>query len=68
MNTNQAKGVAKDAEGKIRRTVAGVTDDKSEQIKGAAQQVKGKAQKALGDVQEALSDADDKTSTPRTRP
>ena len=54
MNTNHVKGAAKDAEGKVRRTVGTATGDVSEQVKGAAQQVKGKAQKALGDAQDAM--------------
>lgn len=54
MNSNHVKGAAKDAEGKVRRTVGTATGDVSEQVKGAAQQVKGKAQKALGDAQDAM--------------
>jgi uncharacterized protein YjbJ (UPF0337 family) len=54
MNKNHVKGTAKDAEGKVRRTVGTATGDVSEQIKGAAQQVQGKAQKALGDAQDAV--------------
>ncbi len=54
MNRNHVKGAAKDAEGKVRRTVGTATGDVSEQVKGAAQQVKGKAQKALGDAQDAM--------------
>lgn len=54
MNSDHIKGAAKDAEGKVRRTVGTATGDVSEQVKGAAQQVQGKAQKALGDAKDAL--------------
>lgn len=55
MNSNQIKGAAKDAAGKVRRKVGDAVDSPSEQVKGAAEQVAGKAQKAAGDVQEALT-------------
>ena len=40
---NQIKGVGKEAEGKIRNSVGGLTGDTSEQIKGKAEELKGKA-------------------------
>ncbi len=66
MNSNHVKGAAKDAEGKVRRTVGTATGDVSEQVKGAAQQVKGKAQKALGDAQDAVKP--DPAVPPNRRP
>lgn len=57
MNSNQIKGAAKDAAGKVQRKVGEVTGNTSQQVKGAAKQAEGKAQKALGDVQDAARDA-----------
>jgi uncharacterized protein YjbJ (UPF0337 family) len=45
---NRLKGTAKNVEGHIRSAVGGLTDDKSEQLKGEAQKLKGRAQDALG--------------------
>ncbi|HSQ30230.1 MAG TPA: CsbD family protein [Gemmatimonadaceae bacterium] len=52
---NQVKGAGKEAEGKIRNSVGGLTGDTSEQIRGKAQELKGKAQRRIG---EAEVDAD----------
>jgi uncharacterized protein YjbJ (UPF0337 family) len=52
---NQVKGAGKEAEGKIRNSVGGLTGDTSEQIRGKAQELKGKAQRRIG---EAETDAD----------
>lgn len=52
---NQVKGLGKEAEGKVRNAVGGLTGDTSEQLKGKAQELKGKAQRKVG---EAQSDAD----------
>lgn len=52
---NQAKGFGKEAEGKIRNSVGGLTGDTSEQLHGKAEEMKGKAQRKIG---EAESDVD----------
>lgn len=48
---NQIKGAAKQAEGKIRNAVGGLTGDTSEQIKGKAKDIEGKIQRKIGDAQ-----------------
>ena len=54
---NQVKGAGKEAEGKIRNSVGGLTGDTSEQIRGKAQELKGKAQRRIGEA-EVDSDTD----------
>ena len=61
MNSNQAKGMAKDIAGKVQESVGEVTGSATEQVKGLAKQVEGKVQKGVGDAQEAVRDADRKT-------
>lgn len=56
MNSNQVKGAAKDAAGKVQRTAGEITGSVGNQVKGAAKQVAGKVQKAAGDVQQAVRD------------
>lgn len=56
MNSNQIKGAAKDAVGKVQRTAGEVTGSVSQQAKGATKQVAGKMQKAAGDVQQSVRD------------
>jgi uncharacterized protein YjbJ (UPF0337 family) len=48
---NQAKGAAKEAEGKVRNAAGGLTDDTSEQLKGKAKELEGKAQRNIGESQ-----------------
>ena len=45
---NQAKGAAKEVEGKARNAAGGLTGDTSEQIKGKAKELEGKAQRKVG--------------------
>lgn len=52
---NQTKGLGKEAEGKIRNAVGGLTGDTSEQVKGKAKEMEGKVQRKVG---EAESDID----------
>lgn len=54
---NQVKGAGKEAEGKIRNSVGGLTGDTAEQIRGKAQELKGKAQRRIGEA-EVDSDTD----------
>ena len=54
---NQIKGAGKQAEGKIRNSVGGLTGDTSEQIRGKVQELKGKAQRRIGEA-EVDSDTD----------
>lgn len=53
---NQVKGLGKQAEGKIRNAVGGITGDTSEQIKGKAKDLEGKAQRKIGEVEQDLDD------------
>ena len=54
---DQVKGAGKEAEGKIRNSLGGLTGDTSEQIRGKAQELKGKAQRRIGEA-EVDSDTD----------
>ena len=60
MNSNQVKGAAKDAAGKVQRTVGELTGSVGQQAKGATKQMAGKAQKAAGYVQESVRDTPSK--------
>lgn len=51
---NQAKGLGKQVEGKIRNAVGGLTGDTSEQLKGKAKDLEGKAQRKIGEAEEDL--------------
>ena len=46
---NQAKGAAKEAGGKLRNAVGGLSGDTSEQLKGKAKELEGKAQRKVGE-------------------
>jgi uncharacterized protein YjbJ (UPF0337 family) len=46
---NEAGGLGKQAEGKTRNAVGGITGDSSEQIKGKAKDLEGKAQRKIGE-------------------
>jgi len=46
---NQAKGAAKEVEGKVRNAAGGLTGDSSEQLKGKAKELEGKAQRKVGE-------------------
>ena len=60
MNTNQAKGTAKDIAGKVQEEVGKATGSATQQVKGLAKQGEGKLQKGIGKVQESAKDiADD---------
>ena len=48
---NQVKGAAKEAGGKIRNAVGGLTGDTSEQVKGKAKEMEGKAQRKVGEAE-----------------
>jgi uncharacterized protein YjbJ (UPF0337 family) len=51
---NQAKGAAKEVQGKVRNAVGDLTDDTSEQLKGKAKEMEGKAQRKVGEAQEKV--------------
>lgn len=51
---NQVKGIGKEAEGKIRNSVGGLSGDTSEQLRGKAKELEGKVQRKIG---ESESDA-----------
>lgn len=56
MNKNQAKGMAKDIEGKVQEQTGKLIGSKEQQAKGLSKQVSGKMQKGVGDVTEAVKD------------
>ncbi len=49
---NRAKGLGKEAEGKVRNAVGGLTGDTSEQVKGKAKELEGKAQNNVGKAED----------------
>ena len=51
---NQAKGAAKEVQGKVRNAVGDLTGDTSEQLKGKAKEMEGKAQRKIGEAQEDI--------------
>jgi uncharacterized protein YjbJ (UPF0337 family) len=57
MNKDQAKGIGKDAAGKVQETVGKVTGNKTQEAKGLLKQAEGKVQETVGDVKEVLKDA-----------
>ena len=54
MNKDQAKGVGKDALGKVQETAGQATGNRKLEAKGLVKQGEGKLQKAVGDVKEAV--------------
>jgi uncharacterized protein YjbJ (UPF0337 family) len=57
MNTDQVKGSAKDAAGKIQQKVGEAVGSEKQQVKGLEKQIEGNVQKAAGDVKEHIKDA-----------
>ena len=57
MNSDQIKGSAKDAAGRVQRKAGEAAGDTEHQVKGALKQAEGKVQKAVGNVREAAKDA-----------
>ena len=51
---NQAKGAAKEVQGKVRNAVGDLTGDTSEQLKGKAKEMEGKAQRKIGEAEESV--------------
>ncbi|MES2070527.1 MAG: CsbD family protein [Pseudomonadota bacterium] len=60
MNSDQVKGAAKDALGKMQKEAGKMIGSKEQQAKGAAKQVEGKIQKGIGNIKESIKDADKK--------
>lgn len=56
MNSNQVKGAAKEAAGKIQKNFGDAIDSPSQEIKGTAREVEGKIQKSIGHAQEQAED------------
>jgi uncharacterized protein YjbJ (UPF0337 family) len=56
MNSNQVKGAAKEAAGKIQKNFGDAIDSPSQEIKGTAREVEGKIQKNIGHAQEQAED------------
>jgi uncharacterized protein YjbJ (UPF0337 family) len=55
---NRVEGNIEEFEGKARKNLGDVTDDRSEQLKGKGKELKGKAQKKLGETQQDTSERD----------
>jgi uncharacterized protein YjbJ (UPF0337 family) len=56
MNTDQIKGAAKDAAGKVQEAAGKLVDSKDQQAKGLAKQAEGSVQKGYGDAKETIKD------------
>jgi len=57
MNTDQVKGSAKDAAGKIQQKVGEAVGSEEQQAKGLKKQIEGNVQKTAGDIKEHIKDA-----------
>lgn len=57
MNTDQVKGAAKEAMGKVQQTAGEILNSPEQQVKGIAKQVEGNIQKNYGDAKENIKDA-----------
>lgn len=57
MNTDQVKGAAKEAAGKVQQKAGEVFNSPEHQVKGAAKQVEGNVQKNYGNAKENIKDA-----------
>jgi uncharacterized protein YjbJ (UPF0337 family) len=51
---DRLKGAGKQAEGRIRNAVGGLTGNTREQVKGKGQEIKGKVQDAAGKAKQRL--------------
>ena len=60
--TDQIKGLANQAVGKVKKDVGKITGSKKTQAKGAAQEVKGKAQQKMGKAKSAVKDMANKVA------
>ena len=60
--TDQIKGLANQAVGKVKKGVGKITGSKETQAKGAAQEVKGKAQQTMGKAKSAVKDTANKVA------
>ena len=60
--TDQIKGLANQAAGKLKQGVGKITGSKETQVKGAAQEVKGKAQQTMGKAKSAVKDTANKVA------
>lgn len=56
MNSDQIKGHAKDAIGKVQRKAGELVGSTKHRVKGAVKQAEGKVQKAVGNAKESLED------------
>jgi uncharacterized protein YjbJ (UPF0337 family) len=55
MNTDQMKGAAKDAAGKVQEKVGQAVDSKNQEAKGLEKQAEGKVQKTYGDAKDTIN-------------
>jgi uncharacterized protein YjbJ (UPF0337 family) len=60
--TDQIKGYANEAAGKVRQGVGKAIGNDRMRAKGAAQEIKGEAQKAMGKAKGAIKGAADKVA------
>jgi len=51
---NQAEGLGKQVEGRVRNAVGGLTGDSKEQLKGKMKDVEGQAQRKIGEAEQDL--------------
>ena len=61
MNKDQAKGVIKEATGKMQTKIGQAIGNNTQQAKGVAKQVEGNIQKKVGDTKQAAKDLIDKS-------
>lgn len=57
MNSDEMKGKAKAAAGKLQRKVGKLVGSRTQQVKGLEKQIAGKAQERVGKLKEALEPA-----------
>lgn len=51
---DRVEGAGKEMEGKARKAVGDVTDERSEQLKGKGKELEGKAQRKLGEMEDDI--------------
>lgn len=51
---DRVEGAGKEVEGKVRKAVGDMTDDRSEELKGKGKELEGEAQQKLGETKEDL--------------
>ncbi len=57
VNSDQVKGVAKQAKGSVKEAAGKMTGDRETQAEGTADKVEGKVQKGYGDAKDSVKKA-----------